>query len=86
MKCSNQLRQWTLGCHNYHATYNAFPCGRFDTGGAGLSLEHASFSIALYRAGNTYAQINYADPASINDPRVTGAKFALCLCPSDVDR
>ena len=27
MQCSNHLKQWALGCQNYHATYNAFPFG-----------------------------------------------------------
>ncbi len=86
MQCTNNLKQWSLGCLNYESTYRAFPHGRIDPaiGGYRWSL-HASVLPFLEQA-NLYNLINYSDPNSINDRKVTDVKIPFCLCPSDFDR
>lgn len=86
MQCTNNLKQLALGCHNYHATYDAFPFGRIDPAYGGYRWSVQAAVLPYIEQGNVYNFINYSDPNSINDPTVTSAKLKICICPSDSDR
>src|SRR5688572_21241712 len=47
MSCGNNLKQISLGLHNYHDTYKAFPAGWFDFGGAANNFESWGWSAML---------------------------------------
>ncbi len=86
MQCTNNVKQWALGCHNYHATYEAFPFGRIDPAFGGYRWSMQASVLPYIEQGNVYNFINFSDPNSINDPLVTSAKLKICVCPSDTDR
>lgn len=86
MQCVNHQKQWALGCHNYHATYNTFPHGRLDPAVGGYRWSMQASVLPYIEQGNLYNLIDYTNPSSINDPKVTNTKISLCLCPSDTDR
>jgi prepilin-type N-terminal cleavage/methylation domain-containing protein/prepilin-type processing-associated H-X9-DG protein len=85
-QCANHLKQWALGCHNYHSTYEAFPHGRLDPAVGGYRWSMQASVLPYIEQGNVYTIIDYTNPASINDPRVTNVKIPVCYCPSDSDR
>lgn len=86
MQCTNNLKQLALGCHNYHATYEAFPFGRIAPAFGGYRWSVQAAVLPYIEQGNVYSIIDYSNPNSINDPAVTSAKFKICVCPSDSDR
>ena len=86
MQCSNQLKQWALGCQNYHATYNAFPFGRIDPAVGGYRWSVQASVLPYIEQGSLYSDVDFTDPNSISDPRVTNAHIPICYCPSDSDR
>lgn len=86
MQCSNNLKQWSLGCQNYHGTYNSFPFGRIDPASGGYRWSMQASVLPYIEQANVYNIIDYTNPNSINDPKVTGARIPLNVCPSDTDR
>ncbi len=85
MQCQNNLRQWSLGCHNYHAAYNTFPIGRIDPAYGGYRWSMQASVLPYIEQDVVYKLIDYTRPLDINDPEVFTAKFNLCYCPSDFD-
>ncbi len=85
MQCQNNLRQWSLGCHNYHAAYNTFPIGRIDPAYGGYRWSFQASVLPYIEQDVVYKLIDYTRPLDINDPEVFTAKFNLCYCPSDFD-
>ncbi len=86
MQCTNHLKQWALGVHNYESAYKSLPIGRLDPAVGGYRWSFQASVLPLIEQGNLYANIDFKNPNSINDPRVTTASFALNLCPSDSDK
>lgn len=85
-QCTSHLKQWAIGCQNYHSTYNAFPFGRIDPAVGGYRWSVQASVLPYIEQGALYSDVDFTDPNSINNPRVTDAKIPLCYCPSDADR
>ena len=85
MQCANHIKQWVLGAHNYHGAYEAFPQGRLDPAVGGFRWSMQASVLPYIEQGNLYNLIDYTNPDSINDPKVTNAKIKICYCPSDTD-
>jgi prepilin-type N-terminal cleavage/methylation domain-containing protein len=86
MQCTNHLKQWALGVHNYESAYKSLPIGRLDPAVGGYRWSFQASVLPLIEQGNLYAFIDFKNPNSINDPRVTTISFPLNLCPSDSDK
>ena len=61
MQCTNNLKQLALGCHNYHATYDAFPFGRIDPAYGGYRWSVQAAVLPYIEQGNVYNFINYSE-------------------------
>src|SRR5688572_26046319 len=97
MKCSNQLKQFGLGMHNYMDTHKAFPIGHmfrgvFDgdvndaDGGSGFGW--GSAILPYIEQENLYSRFNLSFPITTNTtavPNLTTAQTHLPIftCPSD---
>jgi prepilin-type N-terminal cleavage/methylation domain-containing protein/prepilin-type processing-associated H-X9-DG protein len=82
MKCANNLKQISLGMHNYHDSFNQFPTGwDFDTSWGALS--HV---LPYIEQDNVFGMIDFTK--SINDPAnapVLPIVINTFRCPSDFD-
>jgi prepilin-type N-terminal cleavage/methylation domain-containing protein len=86
MQCSNNIRQWGLALHNYESAFRSFPMGRIDPAAGGYRWSFQASALPYIEQGNLFNGIDFANPASINDPRVTNVSFPANLCPSDTDQ
>lgn len=86
MQCTNNLKQWALGVHNYESTYKSIPIGRLDPAVGGYRWSFQASVLPHIEQANLFATIDFRNPNSINDPQVTNVSFPLNLCPSDSDR
>lgn len=85
MQCTNNLKQWALGIHNYESAYKSVPLGRLDPAVGGVRWSFQAGALPFIEQGSLFSLINFADPNSINDPRVTQVSLPVNLCPSDTD-
>lgn len=81
MKCSNNLKQISLGIHNYHDVNNQFPTGwDFPTSWGALAL-----LLPYIEQDNLFKQIDLTKP--LNDPGGNAAtqqfQVPMFRCPSD---
>lgn len=85
MQCSNNLKQWALGVHNYHSTYNAFPFGRIDPAQGGFRWSMNASVTPYIEQNNVYDLTNFSlDPNAV--AAVANMKIPINYCPSDSDR
>jgi prepilin-type N-terminal cleavage/methylation domain-containing protein/prepilin-type processing-associated H-X9-DG protein len=89
MKCSNNLRQIGLACHNYHDALGSLPPGylsltAYRDGETDTSpgWGWAAFLLPYLEQGNLYRQIDFTQPVQ-NSPAIQ-VVLPLFLCPSDV--
>ncbi len=93
MQCTNNLKQIGIGLHNYHDTYNSFPCirngqnGAENWGNVGAHVfmlpfcEQASFYDAYLAYGKTYCGGRYPSPT--RRQIMDGVFIPYLSCPSD---
>jgi prepilin-type N-terminal cleavage/methylation domain-containing protein/prepilin-type processing-associated H-X9-DG protein len=82
MKCSNNLKQLALACHNYESAYATLPRGRTYPNGSSLSAQ--SRILPFIEQDNLYKEINFHAPWS--DPSnatANGTLVSTFQCPSD---
>jgi prepilin-type N-terminal cleavage/methylation domain-containing protein/prepilin-type processing-associated H-X9-DG protein len=100
-QCVNNLKQFGLGIHNYHATNDVFPMGASlciypYTGGQPLCTTWNNWSshalmLNYLEQGPIWNSINFmmegrgSDYASAANSSAYNAKLALFLCPSDTN-
>ncbi len=85
MQCSNNLKQWALGAHNYESTFKALPAGRIDPARGGFRWSMNASLTPYIEQSNLYNLTNFAlDPNA--DSRVANVQIPVNVCPSDFDR
>lgn len=83
--CTNNLKQWALGVHNYHGTFNALPYGRIDPAEGGFRWSMNASVTPYIEQGNIYGITNFGgDPNA--EAIVANMQIPINLCPSDFDR
>ncbi|MDR1054003.1 MAG: DUF1559 domain-containing protein [Planctomycetaceae bacterium] len=91
MQCSNNMRQWVLGLHNYHDTQQSFPAASQPCHKNGNIRWSTTYCLLPFMEAE--ARFN-AIQSVANDPSPTSgqpgfaetqANFATVLCPSDGD-
>jgi len=88
IKCSNNLKQLGLACHNYHLTNNRLPPGYLATGpyvDGESDTAHgwgwAAFLLPFIEQDNLYRQLNFNQP--ITSSPTSNTFLSLLVCPSD---
>jgi len=98
MKCSNQLKQFGLGMHNYADIHNSFPIGHMFRGGfdgdsadadGGSGFGWGSAILPYIEQGPLYNQFNLSFPITTNTAAVRNLPTAqthlpIFGCPSDL--
>src|SRR5262245_55622123 len=89
MKCSNNLKQWALGMHNYHDANGQFPKGSSN----GEALKRQTWVMYLWAyveqtalsQRNNYNEHFYNAPGTIVNTMngLCGQRVPIYLCPSD---
>ena len=93
MKCSNNLKQMALACHNYHDTNAVLPPGYLYRGGNGkANYGWATLILPYMEQGNLYTQLDpintplytrYTASATAADKQLLQTKLTAYRCPSD---
>ena len=86
MKCSNNLKQWSLGMHNYHDTRGQFPLGsRNNPRQTWVMYLWAFVEQNALAQKNDLNQPFYATPGTVPNTLngLCGAHVPIYLCPSD---
>jgi prepilin-type N-terminal cleavage/methylation domain-containing protein/prepilin-type processing-associated H-X9-DG protein len=95
-QCVNNLKQFGIACHNYHASVNSLPPGQLE-GNDWMDFSAHAMLLPYLEQLPLYNSINFTDTYAIGDNQ--GAywmstwnqtayltKVAIFLCPSDIDR
>jgi prepilin-type N-terminal cleavage/methylation domain-containing protein len=95
-KCSNNLKQITLGCHNYESTYSKLPVGCWIPAGNVQDINNGSagpnwacYILPYVEQDNLYRSMNIANWTQTQVGTTTWKNFASTttvptyLCPSD---
>jgi prepilin-type N-terminal cleavage/methylation domain-containing protein/prepilin-type processing-associated H-X9-DG protein len=94
-QCNNNLKQIGLAMHNYHDTYNSFPCGYIYRGSAFNALPDYGwgvFILPFMEQQPFYEQLNpakiplkdrYISGATAADKQLLQTRFPAYRCPSD---
>lgn len=85
MQCSNHLKQWGLGIHNYHATFNTLPNGRIDPAQGGFRWSMNAAVTPYLEQTVVFDNTDWTRDAG-SSPIASDAKIPINLCPSDFDR
>ena len=81
-KCQNNLKQLTLGLHNFHDANNTFPKIQGFNPGWG----HWAYVLPYIEQEPLFRQINFTQLVSCNSVAlIRQAKIAMFICPSDPD-
>jgi prepilin-type N-terminal cleavage/methylation domain-containing protein len=84
-QCTNHLKQWALGVHNYHDTFLSFPFGRIDPAEGGFRWSMNASVTPYIEQGNVYKLTDFSlDPNAV--AVVANMRIPINLCPSDTDR
>ena len=86
MQCSNNIRQWALAVHNYESAFKSFPIGRIDPAYGGYRWSFQASALPYLERNNLFNLLDFTNSNAMNDTRITDAKIAQNLCPSDTDR
>ncbi len=79
MQCSNNLKQITLGLHNYESTYRMFPAGRTTMGISALAA-----ILPYIEQANAQELVDYKVAWNhANNVNATRTLISTFLCPSD---
>jgi len=84
VKCSNNLKQIGLACHNYEGTNNQFPAaGTYPVAGTAPDSYSVHARILPYlEQDNLYKLVDLTAPAT-SQPTVTAQRINAYVCPSD---
>ena len=86
MKCSNHMKQWALGMHNYHDTLGQFPRGSSNNPRqTWVMYLWANVEQNAMAQQNNLNQHFYNPPGTIGNTLngLCGARVPIYLCPSD---
>ncbi len=65
MQCTNNMKQFGLGLHNYHLTYKVFPYG---AGGSGVWWSWSALILPFLEQNAIYDQIDFRFPYNAEHP------------------
>jgi prepilin-type N-terminal cleavage/methylation domain-containing protein/prepilin-type processing-associated H-X9-DG protein len=84
-QCTNNLKQWGLGVHSYHAAFSSFPFGRIDPAEGGFRWSMNAAVTPYIEQAALYKLTNFSlDPNA--EEAVANMQIPINLCPSDTDR
>ena len=92
MSCSNNLKQLTLACHNYHDTYKVLPMAWHPGGGARAQWAWTTYLLPFVEEAPLFDQLQInrrrlrdviGDPAS---RPLLETHLSVYRCPSDITR
>jgi len=86
MKCSNNLKQIGLACHNYESTYGTLPPGEWtrDKNGGTSRPSLSAVILAYVEQANKFNQFNFDwDVTHANNAAARKQDVPIFLCPSD---
>jgi prepilin-type N-terminal cleavage/methylation domain-containing protein/prepilin-type processing-associated H-X9-DG protein len=86
MKCSNNLKQIGLACHNFEGTMGTFPpAGVYPIGAtAADSYSVHARILPFVEQDNVYKLVDL-NAAATSQPTVTAQRIAVYLCPSEIN-
>lgn len=89
MQCTNNLKQITLGMHNYHDTHGLFPHNYFDNNWDPNTWGHSWFAAMLpfVEQSGLHGQLDFTGPlnGTPGNNAARGADLPFTICPSDAN-
>jgi len=91
-QCTNNLKQFCLGLHNYHSTYATFPTGAMRSYGSGVESWNTSMiswiprTLPYCEQDVIASQIDWTVwPGTSGNPntQLRAEELTICRCPSD---
>jgi len=90
MQCSNNMKQFGLALHNYHASFNAFPMGNYWTDSNGIDVQLTALVVLLpyHENGHLYDRYNthmnpWHSSGIGNIAEIPMLQIPMYQCPSD---
>lgn len=82
LKCSNNLKQIGLACHNYHDTMNYLPRWNYPAGATGVAWSPHALILPYIEQANLQNLIDFNLGYNVQ-PNVTSHRIPVFLCPAD---